>query len=555
MSDSNDTTARLRPRRSGGASGLVPETRSLRSARSRSFGTLLSVCVLGGCEAEVLSHLVDAVRHYDAHETSAPDTPDSLDDDLAPQLDTLDTLDLLDRLDSGPALSDAATETATESDAENPDTSDSGDTTDGADTAGPALVSPAPARYLPGPLHSPINEVVRATIEEIATRGPDLTVDVFMKVGDSITVTPSYLDCFAGSSVDLAGRTTLVPTLEHFLAGDADGATPFDRKSLAAEGGRTARWAITGSPSPLDQEIAAIHPRFAIVMFGTNDMGWFGEDMARTLRWYAESYLQLVDGLAARGVVPVLMSIPPRTNDAFLARWVPTVNDLVRGVAQTRQLPFVDYHAALVPLPAQGLRADGVHPNAAPTGACDFTESGLRYGQNQRNLLSLEALDRVLSASQGEPPPDPGGQALTGEGRPEAPYLVDALPFFDARDTSREGSSRFDRYLGCGSGQDESGRELVYRLDLDREVRLRALVLDVGATDIDIHLLGADPDPSRCLARDDTMLQGTLGPGTYHLVADTFVSANGAVRSGAYLLVVTICAPDDGACDTRLDRP
>src|SRR5690606_10924129 len=124
-----------------------------------------------------------------------------------------------------------------------------------------------------------------------------------------------------------------------------------------------------------------------------------------------------------------------------------------------------------------------------------------------------------------EPPPDPGGWVLAGGGSADAPYLVDALPFFDARDTSRAGADRFDRYLGCGSGQDESGPELVYRLDLDRELRLRALVLDVGATDIDLHLLGADPDPSQCLARHDTLVQGTLGPGTYHLVADTFVGA------------------------------
>ena len=58
----------------------------------------------------------------------------------------------------------------------------------------------------------------------------------------------------------------------HFSDGDAGGGSPFDRASLAVMSGRTAGWAISGTPSPLAQEIEAIDPQMALVEYGTNDM-------------------------------------------------------------------------------------------------------------------------------------------------------------------------------------------------------------------------------------------------------------------------------------------
>ncbi len=59
----------------------------------------------------------------------------------------------------------------------------------------------------------------------------------------------------------------------------------------------------------------------------------------------------------------------------------------------------------------QGISGDGVHPNAyagcAPhCGSTDFSADGLRYGYNVRNLISLEALAKVLRVVIEDGPPD-----------------------------------------------------------------------------------------------------------------------------------------------------
>ena len=60
--------------------------------------------------------------------------------------------------------------------------------------------------------------------------------------------------------------------------------TPFDRVSAAAQSGRTAAWVLAGDPSPVASELDAIQPSIALVMFGTNDIGWY-DDFGATLRW------------------------------------------------------------------------------------------------------------------------------------------------------------------------------------------------------------------------------------------------------------------------------
>ena len=70
----------------------------------------------------------------------------------------------------------------------------------------------------------------------------------------------------------------------------------------------------------------------------------------------------------------------------------------VRAIAQGRGVPLVDLHHALTPLPNRGISQDGIHPSVAPSGACRLTSTGLQYGYNVRNLLTLDTgfpLDRM----------------------------------------------------------------------------------------------------------------------------------------------------------------
>ncbi len=420
---------------------------------------------------------------------------------------------------------------------------------DAASDAVETVIPPSPTRYPEGRIHSPITPFVKDHLLGILNADDALQDDVFMKVGDSITVDNRFLKCLASPmtlpDVDQDAAA------QFFRGGDAAGTTPFDRVSLAALGGRTASWAVTGSPSPIAQEVDAISPRFAVIMFGTNDIGWYPDNIGSMLRWYGDAMIRLVDGLLPQGIVPVLSSIPQRGDDAVLDLWVPTINAIVRGLAETRQVPFVDYHLALEPLPNHGLGSDGVHPNGATAGACDFTTAGLQYGQNMRNLTTVEVLTRLhQTLILDEPAPDVGGRVLEGTGTVTDPIRVDALPFSDWQDTANGTSRAFDAYP-CGTGQDESGPEFVYRLELTDTQRLRMMILDVGNVDIDLYLLDESGQPAGCLARNDTVLAGTLTPGVYHVVADTYVSG-GVEHVGGYLLVILSCESGDAACDALL---
>ncbi|MBH23712.1 MAG: hypothetical protein CMH57_04455 [Myxococcales bacterium] len=391
-----------------------------------------------------------------------------------------------------------------------------------------------PAHYPPDRTHSPITPFVATHLRDIAARDPGLNDHAFAKVGDSITVSTHFLTCFAGDHVNLGDHNDLSPTLDHFLAGWADGATPFDRESLAATGGWPAFRALDGDPSPLAQEITAIQPRFAVVMFGTNDIGWDNIDR------YADNMLTLTDTLTQRGVVPLLMTIPPREDTRVDgALQVPRYNAVVRAVAQARQVPLIDYHRELLPLPDRGLGTDGVHPNVFRDGGargCDLTAAGLRFGYNVRNLVALQGLRRAREAVlEPTPAPDSPDAPLRGDGSPQTPFVIDQLPFSDLRDTSRSPHRALDTYTGCGATQDESGPEIYYRLSLSRRATVRAMVLDRGDVDIDLHLLtGLSADS--CLERAHTALSATLEPGDYTFVLDTWVGAE--ERSGEFLFVV-----------------
>jgi hypothetical protein len=391
-----------------------------------------------------------------------------------------------------------------------------------------------PALYPDGITQSPLTPAVVANLQRIAAASADRQANVFAKIGDSQTVNTAFLTCLDGQSVNLDMYADLDGTRTFFAAGDAAGSSPYDRVTLAATVGWSASSAVAGDPSPVAQEVAAINPRYAVVMFGTNDVE------ARSIFNYASSMGLLADTLIGDGIIPILTSVPPRDDSATADANVPRYNAVARALAQARQVPFIDLHREVLPLPSHGLGPDGVHLNVYSTSAgtrgCVFDSAGLEYGNNVRNLLTLEALDRTRAAVEQGTAPDASAPALQGQGTPDSPYLMDAFPFGDARDTSTDGQSLINSYPGCSATQDESGNEVYYRLEVTRTTTVHAWVFVDGSVDIDLHLTGATPDGQSCIQRNDKEIVATLDPGTYHFVLDTYVS-NGTVHSGPYLFV------------------
>jgi hypothetical protein len=381
--------------------------------------------------------------------------------------------------------------------------------------------------YAEGRAHSPITEDIAAALRAVPAGASD--PHVLAKIGDSITVSTSFFHCFAGTRVDLAGRSELQPTIDWFLAGDAAGTDPFTRTSLAATVGWGASAPHAGAPSPRDREIAANQSRYASVMYGTNDVGF------RTPFAFAANVLDITDRLLAAGAIPILSSIPPRDDDPAADARVPLFNLFVRGIAQGRGVPFVDFHRELVPLAGHGLGPDDVHPSTAPAGACSFTAASLAYGFDVRNLLVLGALDRTRHALDAEPAPDPSAPRIAGLGTHADPFVVDRFPFTDLRDTSASTEDVLDVY-GCSTA-DESGPEIVYALDVPTAATLHVWLVDRGTVDVDLHVVDAG---GTCLARNDQEISVSVPAGPYRLVLDTFVDATGVERAGEALVVLQL---------------
>ena len=415
----------------------------------------------------------------------------------------------------------------------------------GLSTDAPADASELVPRYTTDLTYSPLTKAIARRLRAIAALNQDLLHDdVFMKAGDSITVATQFMTCFAGSNVKLGQNSDLASDIAFFKAGDANGSSPFDRASVAAKIGWSADGVLAAAglqPDPsvswLNTEFGNVFPRYALVMFGTNDV------YSRSIVMFESSMMTIVDDLVGQGVIPILSSVPPNdgtTPDAIAANLrVPTFNAVVRAIAQARQLPFMDFWKELEPLPLHGLGPDGVHPNTALSGPCDLTSAGLQYGFNVRNLLSMRSLARVHAVVAGGTPPDPEPSmpAVTGEGSYDKPFVISGFPFSDLRDTSMSSNTRFTRYSGCMASQDESGPEYVYRLALSAQTTVHAYVFARGPVDIDLHLLSG-LDVADCLKRADKDFTATLAPGTYYFVLDTFVPADGTPRSGEYLFLL-----------------
>lgn len=244
----------------------------------------------------------------------------------------------------------------------------------------------------PSAIHSAMTPRVIARLRAVLASSRNAR-DAFVKIGDSNTANPSFLTCFAGKDHRLGDHADLEETRRFFASRRVEGRTSFDRVSLSATAGWITRQPLAGAWSPLLREVAAVEPAFAVVMLGTNDNRVNGMDA------FVEALPRVVDALLARGVVPLLSTVPPRDDTPGASGRVPAYNRVIRALARSREIPLMDLHAALAPLPKHGLVADGVHlasawKSGAPR-ACWLTADGLRHGMNMRNLVVLQALDRA----------------------------------------------------------------------------------------------------------------------------------------------------------------
>jgi lysophospholipase L1-like esterase len=246
-----------------------------------------------------------------------------------------------------------------------------------------ALSYVPPAAYREGQLHSTLTPEVIAHLRDIRLSNVG-DENKFIKVGDSITFSTDFLRCFARTPA--TGANASLEGTRRFFTADS-----WSRESKASKVGWHTNEPLQGRPSRLDTEINEMKPSYAIVMLGTNDT-YAGSEPS-----YRRNLQALINHLSEEGIVPILSTIPPRGTSAANAI-VPRMNAVVRRVAAESKIPLIDLNMALSPISGRGLSRDGIHPFASGANACDFSANGLRGGYNHRNLLTLQALDRVRAA-------------------------------------------------------------------------------------------------------------------------------------------------------------
>jgi len=217
----------------------------------------------------------------------------------------------------------------------------------------------------------------------------------FAKVGDSITVSTDFLHPIGTGQYDLGAYGYLQPVVDHYSQLTARGRNAFRIRSLAAGVGWSALAVLDPSfadetaclpgESPLVCEYRLTKPSVALIMFGTNDVGY------RTPDEFRANLTRIVQTSIQMGVIPILSTIPARPD---MPDRVALFNAVIIDVAG--DLPLWDYHAVSRDLPNNGLAWDNLHPSSPGFElAADFTNLG--HGYTIRNLTALQILYRVWS--------------------------------------------------------------------------------------------------------------------------------------------------------------
>jgi hypothetical protein len=193
-------------------------------------------------------------------------------------------------------------------------------------------------------------------------------------------------------------------------------------------------------------------------------------------------------------------------------------------------------HAPVPALPVDG----GTDGASAPDGG-HARDAGIAADAGQR--IDGGARDAgAINSDGGE-----GGVAPC----PADLVCVDAFPFVQAGDTTWSARRALNAY-NCAPRTNEGGPEVVYRVVVDRPGILGARVRDAEFTDIDLHIL-RELDAASCMGRDDAALSRFVEPGTYFVVADTWVDGAGVERLGSFEIEIHFRPVADIACAMRTE--
>lgn len=383
-------------------------------------------------------------------------------------------------------------------------------------------------------MHSALTAEAIASLRSIASRDPALREYAFAKIGDSHSVSSSFLQCFAEGGFDLGLHTHLLPAIGYFGVAAHEGVCSLGRESVATVAGIGAWGLMRDDPSLVEQELEAMRARFAVVMVGTNDA------CQGRVHNYVDNMLDMFDLLTRRGVIPLVSTLPPMADDRHLH--VRRFNAMLKAMVSLYGLPLVDLYEAMLPLPYMGLRSDGVHLSVdwnrgGGMAACTMSGSGLAYGAHVRNLLTLEQLERARRSIIEGDVLDLEAEPRVGSGREEDPVHVDAMPFGEglaARDSSWLPASELPVPCGADWRQDLG---MVYEVLVEEDTLLHAILHARGGASGLVEIRAAGE--ASCVAGDEMEAVAEVAPGRYHVI----IRQTPGYGGGGELLIGITSAP------------
>src|SRR5262249_20587276 len=158
-------------------------------------------------------------------------------------------------------------------------------------------------------------------------------------------------------------------------------------ESLAARGGWRAGDLLDpaqadpgcGGASPLVCELVNTRPAVALIMVGTNDLA------DNDLRSFRANLNRILSTVQRYGRIPVISTIPYRTDNQEILGRVGAYNDAIIRIAAAHNAPLWNYWLAMESLPSNGLTPDGVHPSVPPDqNTAVFDGFHLQYGFTMR---------------------------------------------------------------------------------------------------------------------------------------------------------------------------
>lgn len=222
----------------------------------------------------------------------------------------------------------------------------------------------------------------------------------FSKAGDCMTAAEFFMVPFGIDEYNLAEHTDLESIIEYFnVTVRDDGVNSFSNPGLATTSGfNTASvldpiWAnpqyCEANESPLSCEYRVVNPAFSIIMFGTNDIMFIDEV---SFDYY---YRTIVLETISKNIVPVLTTIPTRPE--YPEKTI-LYNQIIISIAEDYDLPLINLWAGLQDLENGGVdEVEPIHLSIPVDGQSGDFETNLGFGYTYRNLVTLQALDILVS--------------------------------------------------------------------------------------------------------------------------------------------------------------